>query len=85
MSDNKDQQAIEKNESNAERDQDEEGMNPGTIGGNMGITDRSNEQDKADYSRVSHQVGTSTARGDTGDAGNGSKWAKGEGSAAENI
>ncbi len=36
MADNKNQ-STEKNESNAERDQDEGNMNNGTIGGDMGI------------------------------------------------
>ena len=100
MEDNKNQQGTENNESNAERDQDEGSMNNGTIGGNMGIIGSSNEQDEADYSKVSHSGGTSTVRGDTGgSASDGSKagsrlgtdgsadtaGGQGEGSAAENI
>lgn len=99
MEDNKNQDAG-KNESNAERDQDEGSMNNGTIGGNMGIIGSSNEQDEADYSKVPHPGGTSTVRGDTGGGtSNGSKAGGGlgtdgsadtsggqaEGSAAENI
>ena len=101
MTDNRNQQNTEENnESNAERDQDEGSMNNGTIGGNMGIIGSSNEQDEADYSKVTHSGGTSTVKGDTGGgADNGSKagsrlgtdgsadnaGGQAEGSAAENI
>src|SRR3954447_15585812 len=100
MEDNKKQQDSQNAESNAERDQDEGSMNNGTIGGNMGIVGSSNDQDEANYSRVPHQGGTSTVKGDTGGgASTGSKTGsglgtdgsadtaggQGEGSAAENI
>lgn len=100
MADNKNQQNTETNVSNAERDQDEGSMNNGTIGGDMGITGSSNDEDEANYSKVPHQGGTSTVRNDTGGgADNGSKsgsrlgtdgssdnaGGQSEGSAAENI
>ncbi len=100
MPEDKKQQTTEKNESNAERDQDEGSMNNGTIGGDMGIIGSSNDQDEADYSKVSHSGGTSIVKGDTGGgASNGSKagsrlgldgsadtaGGQSEGSAAENI
>lgn len=99
MEDDKNSTA-EKPKSNAERDQDEGSMNNGTIGGDMGIIGSSNEQDEANYSRVPHDGGSNTVRGDTGGgASNGSKagsglgldssadtaGGQGEGSAAENI
>lgn len=86
--------------SNAERDQDEGSMNNGTLGADLGIKGNSNEQDEANYSKVPHDGGTSTVRGDTGGgADNGSKagsrlgtdgssdnaGGQAEGSAAENI
>ena len=98
MENNKDAQDLEN--SNAERDQDEGSMNNGTIGGDLGISESSNEGDEANYSRVPHEGGTSTVRGDTGGgADNGSKsgsrlgldgsssnaGGQAEGSAAENI
>lgn len=90
----------EKNESNAERDQDEGSMNNGTIGGSLGIIGSSNDQDESNYSKTPHDGGTSTVKGDTGGgADNGSKagsrlgtdgsantaGGQAEGSAAENI
>lgn len=100
MDNNKDQQISEMNESNDQRDQDEGSMNNGTIGGDLGITGTSNDQDEANYPKVPHSGGTSTVRGDTGGgADNGSKsgsrlgtdgssdnaGGQSEGSAAENI
>ncbi len=100
MPDNSNKQNAANNESNAERDQDEGSMNNGTIGGSMGISSGSEDQDEADYSKVPHDGGTSTVRGDTGGgADNGSKagsklgtdgsadtaGGQSEGSAAENI
>lgn len=52
--------------SNAERDQDEGSMNNGTIGGDMGINETSEDQEEANYSKVPHDGGPSTVRGDTG-------------------
>lgn len=100
MTDNKNQQNAGNAESNDERDQDEGGMNNGTIGGSMGVIGSSEDRDEADYSKVSHAGGTSTVKGDTGGgADNGSKMGsrlgtdgssdnaggQAEGSAAENI
>jgi len=97
MEDDKKQLATE---SNDQRDQDEGGMNNGTIGGSMGVIGSSNDQDEAEYSKVSHDGGPSTVKGDTGGgADNGSKsgsrlgtdgsadnpGGQAEGSAAENI
>lgn len=98
MENDKDPQHIEK--SNAERDQDEGSMNNGTIGGDLGISGSSEDGDEANYSKVPHDGGPSTVRGDTaGGANNGSKsgsrlgtdgspsnaGGQAEGSAAENI
>jgi hypothetical protein len=100
MTDDKNQKNTERAESNAERDQDHGNMNNGTIGGNMGIISSSNDQDEADYSRVSYDGGASLVKGDTGGgSSNGSKagsrlgtdgsadnaGGQAEGSAAENI
>jgi len=69
-----DKKNVDRNESNADRDQDAGDMNNGTIGGSMGIVGSSNDQDEADYSRVSYDGGASVVKGDTGGgASNGSK------------
>ena len=65
MTEDKNKQNIGRNESNAERDQDEGSMNNGTIGGNMGTIGSSNEKDKAEYSKDSNGGGNSTASGAT--------------------
>ena len=49
MIDNKKENTI-KNESNDERDQDEGSMNNGTIGGDIGISDSSDEKGDAGVS-----------------------------------
>ncbi|MGI8638180.1 MAG: hypothetical protein ACR2KZ_22530 [Segetibacter sp.] len=65
---NEDQQQnnLPREESNAERDQDNGNMNNGTTGGDMGITGSSNDQDSSKYSKQPHDGGPSTVPGDTG-------------------
>jgi hypothetical protein len=74
------QQGSGKAESNAERDQDHGNMNNGTIGGNMGVIESSNEADSEQYSKNAHDGGTSTVPDDTGGgASDGSKSGSGLG------
>lgn len=65
MTEDKNKQNTGRNESNAERDQDEGSMNNGTIGGNMGTMRSSNEKDKVEYSNDSNNGGGNEISGDT--------------------
>ncbi|WP_018612477.1 hypothetical protein [Segetibacter koreensis] len=65
MTEDKNKQNTGRNESNAERDQDEGSMNNGTIGGNMRTMRSSNEKDKVEYSNDSNNGRGNAISGDT--------------------